>query len=435
MNNIYKSKLEAMNVQDIEISINKKDLNITEIFNKSYFDLLKNTNIGNDTCILTVEELLLLSLPQMNICEQIDKYMIEKENILFVLMKCIYSLGYEKKIALLVDDENIKFRFLKFILHQDFTNYYKICSQINIDFCYIASQLDKFNGDELKIVFNILDENKRDILMYFCQNNSDKAIEIINKYGKYFLSNKIDKNGDNALLIACRNNRLEVCNKILEFYGIFSYPDTINKDKRTVLLYACLNKLENFAIKLINEFGDLCVPDIIDLDGDTVLSHSIYLGLNKFSHKFIDMFGNKCRPNNVNKWGSTALIYACQRSVQSIALKLIDKFDFDCVPEQVSQRKNTALSLASRNDMFEVIDKMIDMYGLSCNPSIQDIKGNTSLMYLSFSNVNLTLKLLNNFGKNCNIYATSKSNLTVLGYCIEHDLKEIVDKIYEIERL
>lgn len=71
-----------MNIADTFIEFDKNEIVTYDLFADSYFDKLQKTNIGADTCKLSLEELCIFNLPNININELIDRCGLNKNKII-----------------------------------------------------------------------------------------------------------------------------------------------------------------------------------------------------------------------------------------------------------------------------------------------------------------------------------------------------------------
>jgi hypothetical protein len=138
---------------DEYITMYKNDIQNDDLLKSSYFDKLKNTEIGSQSeCKLTINEIGILIFSNMDICEQIDKYMILPDYFKYYSSCIIINLKIRQNCECLNFNkikscDNNFFQLFKYILN-------KIDDQqIKINFYKkYVSQIHKFYFDE---IFNL----------------------------------------------------------------------------------------------------------------------------------------------------------------------------------------------------------------------------------------------------------------------------------------
>lgn len=338
------------------ISMDKEEIPETELTTGSYFETLKNTNIGGKSVELSLEEMFILMFPSIDFVEMTDKYIINKNNMSMVLIKKLCDLGLEHIFdESKIKDEDLRTSFLK----------YKIENTENYDFLGLGKLL-------IGCVFN---------------NNNTKIL----------LSAK-NKTGTNIFTYLCKYQYISIARQLLELYGEYCGIDNIDNSGNTPLIWCCINN-NNFGLVLIEKFKEKCMPKHANNSGHTALICACYAESTVLAFKLIEEFKEDCSPEHVNNYGDTALLWCCDKKLVDIATKLIDEFKEKCNPGAVNDRGNTALIVAIHEKTEPVAFKIIDNLTHICSPFIQNKKGNTAFMIAKILNLeNIVKKLKDTYG-------------------------------------
>lgn len=186
-----------------------------------------------------------------------------------------------------------------------------------------------------------------------------------------FSPNKVNKFGDNALMVACEKGLEEVALALIETGRI--KLGQINKDDNTALIIACYNGLENVALALIATRE--AYPEHTNSNKDTALITACKKGLEQVALKLIET--GKSNPGQVNINGDTALITACNKTLDKVALALINTGQSN--PGHADNEGYTALMAACNTHLEQVVFALIKT-GQS-NPKQVDKFGYTALLY------------------------------------------------------
>lgn len=213
-----------------------------------------------------------------------------------------------------------------------------------------------------------VDSNGNNGLMVLLNNNLyTDATTLMLTYGATDINNLIgmlqhfNKNNEDALFIACKNDMTSTANDIIECFDIAdSLPSAlININNETALLWACYNKMSEVA------------DNIVERMRDTENMGLCYLG-------------------HANNDGNTALILACHNSMISTAIKLLrSKL---AKPEYINNNNGTALLWACCKGLDEVVKEILKYP----NCQIKHMRGFVSPLNIAHKNCfdDIVIKLL-----------------------------------------
>jgi ankyrin repeat protein len=386
---------------------------IHKYFNNSYFDIYKNTNVGNEEFNLTPDELAVLILPFINITDLMDRCSINKHNLSKLLIKLLINLDDTYINFFDTNDLNLNYHLKLTMLKHKIPTVEKY--DYTVLFNNFIKQYNEHNYENIakyKKIVSLHDKNNNTMLTWACKTKKaeDNIILLLTFFKELCKPECISKCGNTALIWACNNKMENVALKLIDEFGELCKPDCITVNGNTALMLACSNKMENVALKLINEFGELCKPNKIN---------------------YVDEIGELCKPDCINKNGNTALILACGNKMENVALKLIDKFGELCEPECISKKYNmTALSWACMNTMENVALKLINEFGELCKPDCISEYGNTALIWACTNNMeNVALKLINEFGELCKPDCINHYGETALLWAFNNNMENVVLKL------
>jgi ankyrin repeat protein len=398
---------------DEYIIMNKNDIPDDKLLKHSYFDKLKNTDIGSNLeCKLTINEILILNFSNMNINEQIDKYMLNPNYFKYysscILMdlkirqdiKCLNfdkiksdeNIFFQFFVTLLndIDDQQIKIDFYKKYVSQIHNFYFDKIFDLSIDEIHI-NQIIGFSDDlgNKPLIYNFIKSNKiiskklittyvdqckeiqdidisDTILMMAFEYQMDEIAEILIANNSYD-PEQINFNFDTMLMMACKSGMNKTAKILITTYGDLCKPGQINSDSNTALMLACGCKMIDIAKLLITTFGNDCIPEQSNNESNTALMLACANGLDHVVELLITTFGNKCKPEQINNESNTALMLACEIE-EEMAELLITKFGNLCRVEQVNQNLYTALMILCENKMEDAAELLITTFGNLCKP-------------------------------------------------------------------
>lgn len=164
---------------------------------------------------------------------------------------------------------------------------------------------------------------------------------------------------------------------------------------------------------------------------------------------FLNKHGKECELNKNNRKG-TLLILALLDSRINVVKKIIDihknnynphkQYDYEnekanCRPGCANQWNPTSLFYMCKNNEFMIANILIDAFGSECDPGFVNSyqNGFTALMWACFhKKEKFAMKLLNNFGNNCNINQVSRNMHSAMEYAQEGNLQKVIEKINEL---
>jgi ankyrin repeat protein len=266
--------------------------------------------------------------------------------------------------------------------------------------------------------------------------------------------NEVDAYGDNALIIACYDERLKdvalelihsekidlghvnnsgdtaltiACFKVLEDVAIAlietkqSKPDQVNNEGDTALLYACRNKLKDVALELIKTGESR--PGQVNNEGDTALMVACEYDLEKVALELIKT--GESKPGQIYNNGETALIISCRNALENVALELIKTGESR--PEQVTNDKDTALIMACHNELKEVALELIKT-GKS-KPGQMNNYEETALLVACKNNELEDVAVALLATGETNLYKADREGMSALQYAIQNKFTKLLDAL------
>lgn len=158
--------------------------------------------------------------------------------------------------------------------------------------------------------------------MEACYNHGDiLIIDALLKTG-HAHPNYINEYGQTALMLACKYNRFNAVNALLQLETIRIRPEVRNNEGNTALMLACKYSNHNIAQLLLSKLGSVCVPDLPNNEGKTVLMSACQRGYTDIVDILI---GLGVKVNHVDNDGNTALMYmVCGNMNLDTRKKIVD---------------------------------------------------------------------------------------------------------------
>jgi ankyrin repeat protein len=366
---------------DEYIVIDKKYIPDDDLLKDSYFDKLKNTEIGSQSeCNLTLNEISILNFSNMNVKEQINTYIVSPDYFKYYSACILMDLEINKNVKCLNFDEirrdnNMFFKLFVQLINiiddpQIKINFYKkYVSQIH-DFYF--DQIFDLSLTELSIqqIVDLTDASNNTALIYACKNkNNDVATQLITTYKNQCLPEHINDAGNTSLILTCSNKMNDVAILLITTYLNLCKPDHINNNGNTALTWTCWNKMDDVSKLLITTFVNQCRPEQFNNNGNTALIYTCWNKMNDVAILLITTFGNQCKPEQINKNDNTALMWTCSNKMDDVAKLLITTFVNQCGPEQINEYGCTALMYTCFNKMNDVAILLITTFRNQCRPN------------------------------------------------------------------
>jgi ankyrin repeat protein len=160
-------------------------------------------------------------------------------------------------------------------------------------------------------------------MMYF--KSSKRFMEYIGELERHGKINENNKNGETALIVACKNKMERVAMELIPKMK----EDVINKWTSygdTALIWACVNKMENVAMELISKMSDEAINKWCN-SGNTALNWCCGMGnLERVAIELIPRMSEEA----INRWnevGDTALYNACKNKMKRVIKMIKDRIE------------------------------------------------------------------------------------------------------------
>ncbi len=199
---------------------------------------------------------------------------------------------------------------------------------------------------------------------YFYKDETNKDIInlLIEKGAKL---NHISKGGETALIVALKNQHVEVVKLLIESEADINIAD---REGKTPLMYA-ISKLPRYiSLMLIEREAKL---DCKDEDGCTALIISLQCNKPEVAKLLIE---KEIDINIQDRYGDSALMLAIQKGYEDIVKMLIEK---EANLDLTDEDGNTALMMAINNDLTQIAKLLIEK---NANVNIKNSENLTALI-------------------------------------------------------
>lgn len=268
------------------------------------------------------------------------------------------------------------------------------------------------------------------------KKNKTKAINILKELvsSDTLNSDYTDISNNNLLTLVCLTGDDKQACEIIETNPECD-PAHVNKHGYTPLTLSCKNSMKNTALLLIDKYKDSCNPSYVTFDKMTALHYSTKNKLDKVSLKLLEVFDNTLYVDTLDETKHSIIYYSCMNNMDEFTYKLLNKYESKInlarIYELSSTSKTTLLAFASQQKMIKTVEKIIDIG--NCNPNYVTDTHDTTLLWLCYNNLpDLTLKLLNKFGKDCNIDIRDTDDRNTLHYASINNNIEVVKKLIKL---
>lgn len=231
-----------------QLKIKKSEIPEHKLFESSYFEIMKNTKIGEDYLKLLPEEIFILMIPFIDINSVIDRCLLNKDAITKKLLKLVYKI--QPNI-----DFNFKDQFedpIQFLMLEQ-----EIKKIKNYDFAKIYTYVYKFYKTEkttieipdtkiIKKILKLKDKNNNNFILWCTANKKEEnfILFLLDNYGKLFCVDNVNSSSTTILSSACHSNMPDVAIKLIDMFDNDCKPEQLDISNNTALIWACEKKCQ-----------------------------------------------------------------------------------------------------------------------------------------------------------------------------------------------
>jgi len=229
-----------------------------------------------------------------------------------------------------------------------------------------------------------------------------------------------DKFHNTILMSACEHGLQNIALELIGRYKMECLPDKVNIYKLNAFQLACIHDLPSVCLMLINTMGISCLPKYTNQSCD----HAGYSNIILESVFYAWHHEMKCKKKNINF--CDAEFYKCKFDV---ATNLLQVFGRDCLAAYPNNEAFKIIIMSCRNDWTPLALSVIDIFGKDCLHYEDACFGYILSIACMHKREKIAIKLLEQFGTECNIGKINSQDMTAWEYAKKNGMTSVMELI------